>query len=73
MKKRSAKRNVWGNVVGYEGGRRAEEFGHADYADLWAELWVSGMSREEAECRALDSRTREPVHGVGHMQGRGAA
>lgn len=73
MKKRSAKRNVWGNVVGYEGGRRAEEFGHADYADLWAELWVGGMTKEAAEIAALDLRNPDPVHGVGHMQGRGAA
>ena len=55
--KRTWRRNIWGNVVGYEGGRRTEEFGCATYADKWAEFWCKGYSREEAEELALDFTT----------------
>ena len=51
--KRSWRRNIWGNVVGYEGGRRVEEFGCRAYADKWAEIWASGETRERAETIAL--------------------
>lgn len=56
MAKRSWRRNIWGNVVGYEGGRRVEEFGCADYADLWAEKWAGGLDRGAAEMAALEER-----------------
>ena len=51
--KRSWKRNIWDNVVGYESGRRAEEFGCDSYADRWAEAWATGLTREAAEYVAL--------------------
>ena len=44
--KRSAKRNVHGNVVGYEGGRRVGDFGNGSI--LWAALWVKGVEKEAA-------------------------
>ncbi|KVR21652.1 hypothetical protein WK13_34510 [Burkholderia ubonensis] len=53
--KRSWKRNIWGNVVGYEGGKRIEEFGCAGYAERWAMAWANGMTREEAETYALSN------------------
>lgn len=52
-KKRTWRRNIWGNVVGYEGGRRVQEFGCAGYADKWAEEWSKGLSVEDAEYAAL--------------------
>lgn len=33
--KRTIRRNIWGNIVGYEGGKRVEEFGEA--FDPWCE------------------------------------
>ena len=41
--KRTIRRNIWGNLVGYESGKRAEEFGDAfsqwnqREAQAWAE------------------------------------
>ncbi|MBU9405997.1 hypothetical protein KTE46_09970 [Burkholderia multivorans] len=55
--KRTWKRNIWGNVVGYEGGRRAEEFGCAPHAERWAMAWANGMTREDAEDYALNNPT----------------
>ena len=43
LSKRSIRRNIWGNLVGYEAGRRVEEFGDAfsawnkEQAQAWAE------------------------------------
>jgi hypothetical protein len=37
--KRTVKQNVYGNVVGYEGGQRVAEFGDAHQAELIAEIW----------------------------------
>jgi hypothetical protein len=43
LPKRSLRRNIWGNLVGYEAGKRAEEFGDAfcqwnqSVAQAWAE------------------------------------
>lgn len=53
--RRTWTRNIWGNVVGYQGGQRAEEFGCAGYADAWAAYWATGMDREAAEGAALDA------------------
>lgn len=55
--KRTWRRNIWGNVVGYEGGRRVEEFGCERYADRWAMAWANGMSRNDAELFALNNPT----------------
>lgn len=48
MAKRTFRRNIWGNVVGYEGGRRAHEFGCAVDAERVAEIWASGRTVHEA-------------------------
>lgn len=53
IKKRSYRKNVWGNVVGYEGGRRVEEFGCHPWSERWAQEWVKGVSKEDAEYVAL--------------------
>jgi hypothetical protein len=43
LPKRSLRRNIWGNLVGYEAGKRVEEFGDAfcqwnqSVAQAWAE------------------------------------
>ncbi|MDF0506537.1 hypothetical protein POK33_37935 [Burkholderia cenocepacia] len=54
--KRSWKRNIWGNVVGYEGGKRAEEFGDQPWSERWAVAWANGMTRDDAESFALNNR-----------------
>ena len=46
--KRSCRRNAWGNVVGYESGRRAYEFGCEIESMQVAEQWVLGGTAEEA-------------------------
>ena len=51
--KRRYKRNIWGNVVGYEGREKVEEFGCSPWADRWAEFWVLGYNKEAAENLAL--------------------
>lgn len=51
--KRTWKRNRWGNVVGYEGGRRVIEFGCQPWSERWAEWWCTGLTSEEAEYKAL--------------------
>lgn len=51
--KRSYRKNIWGNVVGYVSGRREIEFDCCSYVEAWAEVWVSGLSYEEAELKAL--------------------
>jgi len=40
--KRTIRRNIWGNLVGYEGGKRAEEFGDAfsEWNKAEAQAWV---------------------------------
>lgn len=52
-KKRTWKTNIYGNTVGYEGGKKTEEFGCCSYAERWAEEWCKGLSREEAEYSSL--------------------
>jgi hypothetical protein len=46
LPKRSLRRNIWGNLVGYEGGRRVEEFG--DAFSTWnqeqAQEWLARAS-----------------------------
>lgn len=61
---RTWRRNIWGNVVGYEGRSRAEEFGCHTWSERWAMAWCQGMSRENAETFAIfnsdfDDRTHE--------------
>lgn len=43
--KRSVRRNIWGNTVGYVSGRRFWEFGDDEKA---AGLWVRGATLEDA-------------------------
>ena len=42
LPKRTIRRNIWGNLVGYEGGRRVETFGDAfaPWVVREAEAWV---------------------------------
>jgi hypothetical protein len=42
LSKRSIRRNIWGNLVGYEAGRRVEEFGDAfsSWNKEQAQAWV---------------------------------
>lgn len=44
--KRSLRRNIYGNVVGYVGGKRFWEFGCGASAETDAELFVKGYSLE---------------------------
>lgn len=53
MAKRSWRRTVWGNVNGYERGRRVEEFGDEPWSERVAEEWVLGATRADAELIAL--------------------
>lgn len=56
MGKRTYRRNIWGNVVGYESGRRAWEFGCEIQAEAIAAEWCKGGTPSEAEDRYWDSR-----------------
>ena len=42
LPKRTIRRNIWGNIVGYEGGRRVETFGEAftPWVEREAQAWV---------------------------------
>lgn len=53
MKKRTWKSNIHGNVVGFEGTKRTQEFGCYPWSDRWAMAWANGMDREDAETFAL--------------------
>lgn len=53
--KRTWKMNIYGNVVGFEGARRVEEFGCQPWSERWAMAWANGMSREDAESYALNN------------------
>ena len=55
--KRTYKMNIYGNVVGYVGGRRFVEFGCQPHAELWGQKWAEGLNYEAAETAALDERT----------------
>lgn len=54
--KRSVKRNIWGNLVGYVSGKRFWEFGEAFNGgnEATAEAWVKGASLEEAQFAILE-------------------
>ena len=44
--KRSVRRNIWGNMVGYVSGRRFWEFGSNASSERDADLWAKGYSLE---------------------------
>lgn len=52
--KRTVKANIYGNLVGYIGKKRWEEFGdcYSTCNQNVAAAWATGMTREEAELHA---------------------
>lgn len=54
--KRTIKSNIYGNLVGYVGGKRWEEFGdaHLESNKRAAELWAGGMDFDEARIKCFD-------------------
>ena len=52
--KRTLKTTIYGNLVGYVGGKRWEEFGdcYSECNKNVAAAWLTGMTREEAELHA---------------------
>lgn len=47
--KRTVRRNVYGNVVGYVSGKRFWEFGCDAWAAKVANVWLGGKSLEDAQ------------------------
>lgn len=46
--KRSVHENIWGNIVGYVGGRRFREFGcTGSWTRLEAQAWLEGRENTE--------------------------
>lgn len=55
--KRSVRRNIWGNLVGYVSGRRFWEFGQAYDAgnETTAKAWAAGKDLGAAQLAILES------------------
>lgn len=53
MLKRSFRTNIYSNTVGYEGGKRAVEFGCQPWSEKQAAAWVAGYSEDDAMTVAL--------------------